>query len=184
MKGSRLVGGSQQSSPVSLTCPTRQPLLLPLRLYTIAAFCLSRHSCSPDTQERNDARDAGILLPRSYAASIPRPALVSSRAMLGASASAYALLRGKRGFMVEDDDRLYCALKDTLNDAGCETFGLFTAASENLYAVPSSQFDVALVDVSRRDARFARVIQSLNERGVPMLLITGRSRTDLPAQLQ
>ncbi|MDY0068082.1 MAG: hypothetical protein RBS02_17065 [Steroidobacteraceae bacterium] len=104
--------------------------------------------------------------------------------MLGASASAYALLRGKRVFMVEDDDRLYCALKDTLNDAGCETFGLFTAASENLYAVPSSQFDVALVDVSRRDARFARVIQSLNERGVPMLLITGRSRTDLPAQLQ
>src|SRR5690606_34673597 len=152
MKGSRLVGGSQQSSPVSLTCPTRQPLLLPLRLYTIAAFCLSRHSCSPDTQERNDARDAGILLPRSYAASIPRPALVSSRAMLGASASAYALLRGKRVFMVEDDDRLYCARKDTRHDAGCDTFGHFTAATDYRFAVPSGQFVVGPDDVSRREA--------------------------------
>ena len=104
--------------------------------------------------------------------------------MMDAPATAYSVLRGKRVFMVEDDDRLYCALKDTLHDAGCETFGLFTAASENLYAVPTSQFDLALIDVGRLDPRFTCVIQNLNERGVPILLITGRTRTDLPPQLQ
>lgn len=76
--------------------------------------------------------------------------------------------------MVEEDDRLYCAMKDALQDAGCETFGLFTAVSETLNAVPQSHIDVALIDLSQHDPRFTAVFHQLSRRGVPILLITER----------
>jgi DNA-binding response OmpR family regulator len=81
-------------------------------------------------------------------------------------------LRGKRVFVVEDDDRLYCALKEALQDAGCETFGSSSAISKSLDAVPESYFDLALIDVSREDSQLAALVRRLRERGVPMLLIT------------
>ncbi len=86
--------------------------------------------------------------------------------------------------MVEDDDRLYCALKDTLHDAGCETFGLFTVVSETLNAVPESHIDVALIDVSRHDLRCVAFVRQLHRRGVPVLLIAPRRSEDLPSPLR
>jgi DNA-binding response OmpR family regulator len=81
-------------------------------------------------------------------------------------------LRGKRVFVVEDDDRLYCALKDALQGAGCETFGSSSAISKSLDAVPESYFDLALVDVSREDSHVAALVQRFRQRKVPLLLIT------------
>ena len=87
-----------------------------------------------------------------------------------------ASLRGKRVFVVEDDDRLYCALKETLQEAGCETFGSSSAISRSLDAAPESYFDLALIDVCRQDPQLVALVRRLRERRVPMLLIRpGRS---------
>jgi DNA-binding response OmpR family regulator len=83
-----------------------------------------------------------------------------------------ASLRGKRVFVMEDDDRLYCALKEALQDAGCETFGSSSAITKSLDAVPESYFDLALIDLSRQDPQLAKLVRRFRERGVPMLLIT------------
>jgi DNA-binding response OmpR family regulator len=80
-------------------------------------------------------------------------------------------LRGKRVFVVEDDDRLYCALREALQEAGCATFGSSSAISKSLDAAPESYFDLALIDVCRQDSHLAALVRRLRERQVPMLLI-------------
>jgi DNA-binding response OmpR family regulator len=96
-----------------------------------------------------------------------------------------ASLQGKRVFVVEDDDRLYCALKEALQEAGCETFGSSSAISKSLDAIPESYFDLALIDVSREDTHLKALVRRLQDRQVPMLLITAdRSRRPAsPARL-
>lgn len=104
-----------------------------------------------------------------------------------APAAARADLYGKRILVVEDDDRLYCALKDTLQDAGCEVFGTCTHVSGLWDAVPNTYVDAALIGTPQGSvglSQFASLARQLTERGVPILLMTSRTAQRMPGNAQ
>jgi AmiR/NasT family two-component response regulator len=92
----------------------------------------------------------------------------------------HASLRGKRVLIVEDDDCLYHALRDSLQDAGCEIFGSCERVCDPLDTVPASRLDAALVDADALNARrVAYLTQHLGDRAIPIVWITARSGSEL-----
>lgn len=92
----------------------------------------------------------------------------------------HASLRGKRVLIVEDDDCLYHALRDSLQDAGCETFGSCERVCDPLDTVPASRLDAALVDADALNSRrVAYLAQQLGDRAIPIVWITARRSAEL-----
>ena len=81
----------------------------------------------------------------------------------------------KKILVVEDDDCLYQALRDSLQDAGCEVFGSCERVCDPMDTVPVTRLDAALIDLdplgSRRAASLA---QQLGDRNIPIVWITAR----------
>jgi DNA-binding response OmpR family regulator len=92
-----------------------------------------------------------------------------------------AALLSKRVLVVEDDDGLYNALRDSLLDAGYEVFGSCERVCHPVDTVPSSRLDAALVDMDPFGSpRAASLAQRLSARNVPIVWITAR-RDSSPA---
>ena len=88
----------------------------------------------------------------------------------------HAALLSKRVLVVEDDDGLYHALRDSLLDAGYEVFGSCERVCHPVDTVPSSRLDVALVDMDPFGSeRATSLTQRLSQRNVPIVWITARS---------
>ena len=92
-----------------------------------------------------------------------------------------ASLLCKRILIVEDDDCLYQAPRDSLEDAGCEVFGSCERVCYPIDTVTSSRLDAALVV---RDplgsARAASLAQRLGDRNIPIAWITTREGLGKP----
>ncbi len=87
----------------------------------------------------------------------------------------HASLLCKRILVVEDDDGLYQALRDSLQDAGCEVFRACERVCDPMDTVPASRLDAALVDMDPLgSARAASLGQQLGKRNVPIVWITSR----------
>ncbi|HEV8332001.1 MAG TPA: response regulator [Steroidobacteraceae bacterium] len=94
-----------------------------------------------------------------------------------------AALLAKRILLVEDDDGLYQALRDSLLDAGYEVFGSCERVCDPMDTVPASRLDVALVDMDPLGSgRAASLTQQLGERNIPIVWITAR-RDSSPARV-
>ena len=91
-------------------------------------------------------------------------------------------LFGKRILLVEEDDRLYCALKDALRAAGCETIGLPAHFPDVSAIVPGSHVDAALVDISWSGRRLSAITRQLDERSVPIPYIGTLGTSGLPVR--
>jgi DNA-binding response OmpR family regulator len=92
----------------------------------------------------------------------------------------HAALLCKRVLVVEDDDSLYHALRDSLMDAGYEVFGSCERVCHPVDTVPSSRLDVALVDMDPFGSeRATSLTQRLSQRNVPIVWITARSASSL-----
>ena len=92
-----------------------------------------------------------------------------------------AALLCKRVLVVEDDDCLYHALRDSLLDAGYEVFGSCERVCYPVDTVPSSRLDVALVDMDPfGSARATSLAQRLSLRNVPIVWITARDSSLAP----
>ena len=86
----------------------------------------------------------------------------------------------KRVLVVEDDDCLYHALRDSLLDAGYEVFGSCERVCYPVDTVPSSRLDVALVDMDPFGSpRATSLAQRLSLRNVPIVWITARCESSL-----
>ena len=91
----------------------------------------------------------------------------------------HAALLCKRILVVEDDDCLYQALRDSLRDAGCEVFGSCERVCDPMDTVPASQLDAALVDMDPLGSnRAASLAKQLGARNIPIVWITARSDSD------
>jgi DNA-binding response OmpR family regulator len=90
-----------------------------------------------------------------------------------------AALLCKRILVVEDDDALYQALRDSLEDAGYEVFGSCHRVCDPMDTVPASRLDAALVDMDPLgSARAAVLAQQLGDRDIPIVWITARRDLD------
>lgn len=86
-----------------------------------------------------------------------------------------AALLSKRILVVEDDDCLYQALHDSLQDAGFEVFASCDRVCNPLDTVPASRLDAALVDMDPLGSdRAASLAQQLGDRNIPIVWITAR----------
>ena len=93
-----------------------------------------------------------------------------------------AALLCKRILIVEDDDCLYHALRDSLQDAGCEVFGSCDRVCDPLDTVPASRLDAALVDMDPLGSdRAASLAQQLGGRNIPIVWITDRRDSEATA---
>jgi DNA-binding response OmpR family regulator len=81
----------------------------------------------------------------------------------------------KRILVVEDDDSLYHALRDSLLDAGYEVFGSCERVCHPVDTVPASRLDAALVDMDPLGSdRATSLAQRLSVRNIPIVWITAR----------
>jgi DNA-binding response OmpR family regulator len=94
-----------------------------------------------------------------------------------------AALLGKRILIVEDNDGLYQALRDSLQDAGYEVFGSCERVCDPMDTVPASRLDAALVDMDPLGSgRATSLAQQLGARNIPIVWITAR-RDASPARV-
>lgn len=90
-----------------------------------------------------------------------------------------AALLCQRILVVEDDDCLYQALRDSLQDAGFEVFGSCDRVCNPLDTVPASRLDAALVDMDPLGSdRAASLAQQLGDRNIPIVWITARRASE------
>jgi DNA-binding response OmpR family regulator len=84
-----------------------------------------------------------------------------------------------RILLVEDDDCLYQALRDSLQDAGCEVLGSCERVCFPIDTVPAGRLDAALLDMDPLgSARASSLAQQLGARNIPSVWITSRSSGD------
>jgi DNA-binding NtrC family response regulator len=94
-------------------------------------------------------------------------------------------LRGKRIMLMEDNDRLYGAIKDSLEDFGCEILGSCARICGPIDVVPNSHLDAALIDLEKLStARSTAIVTKLQARGVPVVLITHLTAAELPSVMR
>ena len=92
---------------------------------------------------------------------------------------------GRRILLVEDDDCLYQALRDSLQDAGCEVFGSCERVCFPIDTVPASRLDAALLDMDPLgSARASSLAQQLGARNIPIVWITSRYGGNVAPALQ
>ena len=97
----------------------------------------------------------------------------------------HAALLSKRVLVVEDDDGLYHALRDSLLDAGYEVFGSCERVCYPVDTVPTSRLDAALVDMDPFGSeRATSLAQRLGLRKVPIVWITARRDSSRAAASQ
>ena len=91
----------------------------------------------------------------------------------------------KRILVVEDDDSLYQALRDSLEDAGWYVFGSCDRVCNPMDTVPASRLDAALVDMDPLGSHRATALaRQLGARNIPIVWITARRESDAAAVLQ
>jgi DNA-binding NtrC family response regulator len=97
----------------------------------------------------------------------------------------HASLLYKRILVVEDEDFLYQALRDSLHDAGCEVFGSCERVCDRVDTVPAGRLDAALVDMDPLGSRRAAFLaQQLGDRNIPIVWITARPNSNVAPDSQ
>lgn len=92
-------------------------------------------------------------------------------------------LEGRRILIVEDEYLVAMELDFLLRDLGAEVVGPFGRIMPALAAIQHERVDGAVLDYQLDSTTSAEVAAPLLERGVPIVLISGHKRTDLPPQL-
>ena len=93
-------------------------------------------------------------------------------------------LAAPRVFVAEDEYLLAVMLEDDLRDNGFVVVGPFTRLEEACAAAATETFDIALLDINMNGKLAYAVAETLMERGIPFIFLTGYGRTALPEHLQ
>ncbi|QFI69818.1 response regulator [Sinorhizobium alkalisoli] len=87
-----------------------------------------------------------------------------------------------RVFVVEDEFLVALQIEEDLVAAGYAVIGPFTTLSASIAASRTELFEVATLDLNLRGELGYPLVDELIERHVPVLLLTGYARSDLPEQ--
>jgi DNA-binding response OmpR family regulator len=93
------------------------------------------------------------------------------------------LLRGKRIFLVEEDDVLYCQIKNSLQAVGGAVFGALAHFPDMPIDIPAIRFDAALLDVDGESPSLPDVVDELRYREIPILLMSAYDIGSIAQQL-
>ncbi|HKE96576.1 MAG TPA: hypothetical protein VKB34_19865 [Povalibacter sp.] len=85
--------------------------------------------------------------------------------------SAAGFLKGRKILLVEDNDQLYCALRESLADAGADVLGAVAFMPRGTGIVPLTHIDVAIIDASSRSSNWLVLARELQQRGIPGVFI-------------
>ena len=98
-----------------------------------------------------------------------------------ASVTAEALaLHGRRVLIAEDGFALAAVLETALSTLGCEVVGPVARIDDGLALAERCELDGALLDVSLAGEESYALADALIDRSVPVILVTGRRRNELP----
>ena len=75
-------------------------------------------------------------------------------------------------------------LEMVLRNADCAVVGPIASVSGALRLIDSQQLDAAVLDFRLGDDDSGEIMDVLDQRGVPFLLMTGQSTADLPPKLR
>jgi CheY-like chemotaxis protein len=88
-------------------------------------------------------------------------------------------LTGCRVLVVEDEFLLAMELETLLEQRGCTVLGPVPSVGQALAMLDRGQPEAALLDVNLKGERATPVAAALQDRGVPFVLITGYSESQL-----
>lgn len=88
-----------------------------------------------------------------------------------------------RILVVEDEFFIAQEIVDAVESAGFEVLGPCPTVQKALTKLEDSQCDAAILDVSLRNENSLPVVQALNARGIPFVVLTGFSASQLPAEM-
>lgn len=92
-------------------------------------------------------------------------------------------LDGQHVLIVEDEAVVSMELEFALREAGAEVIGPASSVSSALEAIESAeQLDLAIVDINLRGVAAYPVADLLKSRGIPFVLATGYSASDVSPQ--
>jgi CheY-like chemotaxis protein len=91
-------------------------------------------------------------------------------------------LQGIRIALVEDEFMIAEELAEILRDEGAEIVGPFSSLPKALAMATVERIDVALLDVNLGGSPIYPVAQTLADRGIPFLFMTGYSPDVLPEE--
>ena len=89
------------------------------------------------------------------------------------------ILRGRRILVVEDDPLIAIELAELVAARGAEPVGPMPTVKAALAALAEAPPDVAVLDLNLRGERATPVAAALRETGVPYVLATGYTRSQL-----
>ena len=90
----------------------------------------------------------------------------------------------RRVLIVEDEAMIAMLLELILQNADCAVVGPVSSVRGALRLIERQGLDAAVVDFRLGDDDSCEIMDVLNERGVPFLLMTGQAMADLPPRLR
>ncbi|MGP3698661.1 response regulator [Rhodobacter sp. NSM] len=93
-------------------------------------------------------------------------------------------LTGRAVLVVEDDYFLAHQLAAILEAEGARVLGPAGTLTEALDLASTAEMDAALLDVNLRHLTVQPVVDVLERRGVPLLLLTGAAEDSLPVTMR
>lgn len=88
-----------------------------------------------------------------------------------------------RVLIVEDEYFLACEIADLVEAAGMAVVGPCPSVAKALAQIEASNCDMAVLDVSLRHESSLPVARVLAERGIPFVIVTGFSQSQLPEEM-
>jgi DNA-binding response OmpR family regulator len=91
-------------------------------------------------------------------------------------------LRGLRVLVAEDEMLISLLIEDVLSDEHCVVVGPFDRVASALEAARTEPLDLAVLDVNLAGVKVYPVAETLAERGIPFLLLSGYGQNAIPSQ--
>jgi DNA-binding response OmpR family regulator len=93
-------------------------------------------------------------------------------------------LVGSHVLLVEDDGLTAFETADVLNSWGCTVLGPVPTASDAIEVIEMQTPDVAVLDVELRDGTSAPIVEALEKRNCPYILLTAADENKLPLTMR
>jgi two-component SAPR family response regulator len=90
-------------------------------------------------------------------------------------------LAGLRVLVVEDEMLVSLLVEEVLEDEHCVIVGPCSRVSDALELARTETIDLAVLDVNISGVKVYPVAESLSERGIPFLLLSGYGESGIPA---